>query len=139
MPDDKITLARAEVLAANAAFYAAFAHRDATAMDDLWAREAPVACLHPGWEPLLGRDSVVASWRRILRGGGAPPSIRCEQPQAYLSGEAAWVICAEVVPGGVLAATNVFVHERGKWRMAHHHSSPLPQRERAPESGGLPN
>lgn len=134
MPDDT-----SEVLAANAAFYAAFAHRDLTAMDELWAREARVACLHPGWEPLLGRNAVLTSWRRILLGGGAPPSIRCELPQACLAGEAAWVICAEVVPGGVLAATNVFVRERGHWRLVHHHSSPLPPRERVPESGGLPN
>lgn len=136
MPDDS-----SEVLAANAAFYAAFARRDAAAMDDLWARETKVACLHPGWEPLLGRDAVLTSWRRILLSGGAPPSIRCEQPQAYLAGEAAWVICAEVVPGGSLAATNVFVRERGKWRLVHHHSSPLPSRERGLEDrgGGLPN
>ena len=134
MPDDT-----SEVLAANAAFYDAFAQRDAAAMEDLWARESKVACLHPGWEPLLGREAVLLSWRRILLAGGAPPSIRCERQQAYRAGEAAWVICAEVVPGGVLAATNVFVRERGKWRMAHHHSSPLPAHESAPESGGLPN
>lgn len=134
MPDDT-----SEVLAANAAFYAAFARRDAAAMDDLWAREAKVACLHPGWEPLLGRDAVVGSWRRILLGGGAPPSIRCEGAQAVVAGDAAWVICAEVVPGGALAATNVFVRERGRWRLAHHHSSPLPAREREPVPTGLPN
>jgi len=61
-----MTAAEREVLEANAAFYAAFEQRDPEAMDALWAREAPVACLHPGWEPLFGREAVVGSWRRIL-------------------------------------------------------------------------
>jgi ketosteroid isomerase-like protein len=127
-----------DVLAANAAFYAAFARRDAAAMDELWAREAPVACLHPGWEPLLGREVVVQSWRRILLGGGAPEGLRCERPHAHVAGDAAWVICLEVVPGGALVATNLFVRESGRWRIAHHHASPLPSRGPMPDTG-LPN
>jgi ketosteroid isomerase-like protein len=127
-----MTATEREVLDANAAFYAAFDRRDAEAMDALWAREAPVACLHPGWEPLLGREAVVASWRRILLGGGAPPEIRCEHPLAHVAGDSAWVLCAEIVPGGELAATNLFVRERGAWRMVHHHASPLPPPARRP-------
>ena len=113
------------MLEANDAFYAAFAHRDAEAMDALWAREAEVACLHPGWELLVGREAVVTSWRRIILGGGAPPGIRCERASAHVVGDTAWVVCAEIVPGGALAATNVFVREDGAWRLAHHHSSPV--------------
>ena len=45
----------------------------------------------------------------------------------HVAGEAAWVICTEIVPGGSLAATNVFVRERGGWHMVHHHASPLPR------------
>ncbi len=127
-----------EVLAANAAFYAAFAHRDAAAMEDLWAREARVACLHPGWTPLVGREAVLQSWRGILLGGGAPASIRCEGAEAHVTGDAAWVICFEVIPGAALVATNVFVRESGRWRLVHHHSSPLPPRESGMD-GGLPN
>lgn len=127
-----------DVLAANAAFYSAFARLDAAAMDQLWARDAPVACLHPGWNPLVGREAVMQSWRGILLGGGAPASIRCEQPVAHVKGDAAWVICFEVIPGGALVATNFFVREAGRWRMAHHHSSPLPQRAPSPERG-MPN
>src|SRR2546428_7232280 len=87
-----MTAAEREVLEANAAFYAAFEQRDPEAMDALWAREAPVACLHPGWEPLFGREAVVGSWRRILLEGGAPPEIRCERPSAHVAGGAAWVV-----------------------------------------------
>lgn len=126
-----------DVLAANEAFYAAFARRDAAAMDSLWARETEVACLHPGWEALVGREPVVESWRRILLGGGAPQSVRCRRPVARIVADVGWVICKEVLPGGTLAATNLFVRERGAWRMVHHHASPIPSAE--PEPEGLPN
>jgi hypothetical protein len=54
------------VLFANEAFYAAFAARDIEAMDELWSRRPNVTCIHPGWSPLIGRDSVMQSWRAIL-------------------------------------------------------------------------
>jgi len=46
-------------LAANLEFYRAFATRDVAAMDALWARRAPVACLHPGWAALKDRDDMI--------------------------------------------------------------------------------
>jgi hypothetical protein len=126
-----------EVLAANEAFYAAFADNDAGAMDSLWSRETPVACLHPGWDALVGREPVIESWRRILLGGGAPAGVRCRRPVAHVVGAVAWVICEEVLPGGRLAATNVFVRERAGWRMVHHHASAMPPAE--PDSEDFPN
>ena len=120
-----------DVLAANAAFYAAFSRRDPSLMEEVWAKEAPVACLHPGWEPLVGRDAVLQSWRGILLGGGAP-AIRCERASAHLLGDVAYVLCIEQVPAGQLIATNVFVLEQGRWRMVHHHSSPIARRPAPP-------
>ena len=35
----------------------------------------------------------------------------------------AYVVCYEDVEGAFLIATNVFVHEDGTWRMAHHHAA----------------
>lgn len=125
-----------EVLLANEAFYEAFETGDADAMDAVWAREAPVACLHPGWELLVGRDAVMQSWRGILLGGGAPGAIRCERPLARVAGDCAWVVCREVLSGGSLAATNLFQRESGAWRMVHHHASPLPPAEPGPR---MPN
>ena len=113
-----------EALAANAAFYAAFAASDAERMDAVWARRAPVACVHPGWEVLVGRDPVMESWRRMFETGGAPP-ILCEKAVAHLLGPAAFVTCFERVPGAVLVATNLFVREEGKFRMVHHQAGPL--------------
>ncbi len=113
-----------DILAANQAFYAAFNARDADAMDDLWARRAAVACVHPGWNVLSGRDAVVESWRAILANPGQP-RIQSGGERVYLLGDVAYVICRELVSGAPLAATNVFVREDGGWRIAHHHSSPV--------------
>ena len=112
------------VLAANAAFYSAFATRDADAMDAVWAAREPVACIHPGWRALRGRDAVLASWRNILGGPGAPP-ITCAAAAAHVFGDAAFVICIERIPAVELIATNVFVREDGEWKMVHHHASAM--------------
>ena len=104
------------VLAANEEFYRAFAARDLAAMDALWAEETPVACIHPGWDPLVGRDMVIESWAAILGGPGAP-QIRCEAPRAFVLGPSAFVICREVLEQGRLIATNVFAREEAGWRM----------------------
>jgi ketosteroid isomerase-like protein len=113
-----------EVLAANAAFYEAFAERDMEAMDALWSQRSDVACIHPGWEGISGRIAVMASWRSILEGPGAP-SIACAQERAHVLGDVAFVVCVETIPNGELMATNVFVREAGRWRMVHHHAGPI--------------
>lgn len=113
----------AAVLAANEAFYRAFAARDLAAMDRVWAREAAVACVHPGWAPLFGRDAVMESWAGIL-GNPSSPNIRCLQAQASVYGEIAMVLCYEVVERGYLVATNLFVHEGGVWKLFHHQAGP---------------
>ena len=50
-----------DVLAANEAFYDAFAAGDMEAMSAIWAKEADVTCLHPGWNPIFGRQEVLDS------------------------------------------------------------------------------
>ncbi len=115
------------VLFANEAFYRAFADRDVEAMDEIWARDVPVACLHPGWPPLDGRDQVMQSWLSILANPDAPP-IRCHDAGAHLYGDCAYVICYEEIEGQFLIATNTFVRQsigRGHvWRLVHHQSGP---------------
>jgi len=120
------------VLAANAAFYRAFATRDVGAMDAVWATHAPVACIHPGWRALRGRDAVLASWRDILSGPGAPP-ISCAAAAAHVLGDAAFVVCIEHIPTVELIATNVFVREAGEWKMVHHHASSIARAGAEPE------
>jgi ketosteroid isomerase-like protein len=120
------------VLDANSAFYRAFARRDLAGMESLWATAEPVACVHPGWDPLRGREAVMASWRALLAGDA--PAISCAAASAHVAGDVAWVLCRERIPGAPpVAATNVFVRERGTWRICHHHAGLVAQeRDEAP-------
>jgi ketosteroid isomerase-like protein len=129
-----------EVLEANAAFYRAFSARDAQAMEALWAERQPVACAHPGWDVLTGRDEVLDSWRRLFASGGTPARMSCSRAEAHVLGDVAFVTCHEVIPGGRLLATNVFAREGGAWRMVHHQASPIaPGQERPPPPAGPAN
>src|SRR3546814_9062194 len=56
----------ADILFANEAFYLAFQTKDVRAMEALWAHRQPVACTHPGWPSLSGREQVMQSWAAIL-------------------------------------------------------------------------
>ena len=105
------------VLATNETFYRAFAKGDGKAMEMIWAEKHPVVCIHPGWDALTDRLSVMESWHGILQ--SAPP-VRCRGAQAFLYGETALVICEEHIHGGLLVATNLFVREDGIWKIAHH-------------------
>lgn len=109
------------VLAANEAFYEAFARRDLPALDRLWARRAAVVCIHPGWQPLHGRDAVMSSWKDIIGNPGAP-TIACVRPSVHVLGDAAFVVCNERIPGAELVATNIFAREDGQWCLVQHHA-----------------
>jgi ketosteroid isomerase-like protein len=117
------------VLTANDAFYAAFRAQDLVAMDILWSRDARVLCVHPGWEPLEGRELVMRSWRAIFENG--VPEVRLSDVRVSVFGAVACVVCLEVISEsesaheGAMAATNVFVREDGGWRMVHHHAGPV--------------
>jgi len=116
------------VLAANLEFYRAFTAKDLAAMDALWARRAPVACLHPGWAALKDRDAIIESWSGILSNPGAP-RIACYDEEVFLYGDVALVLCEEELDGGTLAASNLFVREDNQWRLAHHHAGQIVRRQ----------
>jgi len=126
-----------EVLEANEAFYRAFNGRDTEAMERLWAVRHPVACIHPGWDILDGRDEVLRSWRGVLASGGAP-IVACTRAEARVLGEVAYVTCHEVLGRARLACTNLFVREDGAWRMVHHQSTPIAPGEARPEPSAGP-
>ncbi len=123
------------LLFANEAFYRAFADRDIQAMADIWSREKPVSCLHPGWGPLFARSEVISSWAAILSSPDAP-KIRCFNPQAQIYGDVGTVICFEKLRDGVLVATNVFVREGSLWKMVHHQGGPTSTPAPAEEAPG---
>jgi len=93
----------ASVLFVNEAFYDAFRARDISTMDAIWSRRQEVACIHPGWPPLAGRDEVLRSWQGIL-GGSASPEILCREPKAFVSGDMAFVICYEQIGCNAVSA-----------------------------------
>jgi ketosteroid isomerase-like protein len=123
---------RAQVLAANRAFYDAFEALDIEAMEALWDAGDEAACVHPGAPWVRGWDEVRSSWEAIL---GATGYIELEvvDPLVEVRDPVAWVTCVERIssagPGGRgtadVAATNVFVLGAEGWRMVLHHASPL--------------
>lgn len=110
---------------ANEAFYAAFRDGDMSAMEQLWATDTPVFCIHPGWNPLFGRDQVLHSWRRIMR-GGSRPNVICHDPKPHIMENVGTVICFEQIGADFLVATNMFVRQSKSniWRLFHHHAGP---------------
>ena len=122
------------MLAANAAFYAAFESLSIEDMDAVWAYEEPVLCVHPGWPLLSTREQVIESWRRIFEKRVAD-AVRHHGAQVVVEGDAAWVSCTEnltqVLDGRVveakIQATNLFRRRLGEWRVAHHHGSAVGQ------------
>ncbi|MEK9726186.1 MAG: nuclear transport factor 2 family protein [Rhodospirillaceae bacterium] len=122
------------VLFANEVFYRAFADRDEAAMEDLWSHVAPVACLHPGWGPLFGRDEVIQSWLAIIRNPDSP-AILCHDAHALVYGETASVVCFEEIGGNFLVATNTFVREGRVWKMVNHQAGPTSVRPEIESDG----
>jgi ketosteroid isomerase-like protein len=115
-----------EVLVANEAFYQAFRDRSIVAMAAVWAKLAPVACMHPGMNVIVGREPVLRSFRGIM-GHPEAPVIHCTGARAHVLGTSAYVTCLEGSAGQEprLVATNVFTLEDGRWRIVHHQGAPL--------------
>lgn len=117
-------LHRDAVLFTNEAFYRAFAGRDSALMEHLWAREAPVTCIHPGWHPLTSREDVMDTWKSILS-NPETPDVVCLNVDVHMHDAMAIVTCHQNVDGQYLSATNVMVLERGRWLMVHHQAGPV--------------
>lgn len=112
-----------DLLAANAAFYAAFEACDLDAMSELWLHEDHVVCTHPGWPALRGWAAVGASWFALFQGAAAPQFILTEA-SATVRGEVGWVTVDENLFDGAqaqtVAAINLFERIEGRWRMVAH-------------------
>ena len=122
---------RAEVEAANRAFYDAHEERDLEAMRHLWAHGDDTVCVHPGWPILRGWEQIEESWRRIFDGPGRNQFILTNE-SIEVHGAAAWVTVEEnLVDRGdtqAIAATNVFIRGADGWKLVAHHCSPVMMR-----------
>jgi ketosteroid isomerase-like protein len=112
-----------DILAANAAYYRAFASGDFPAMTRIWAEDG-VSCVHPGWPALVGRVAILESYRGILSGMDRV-RVAHRDDTAIVMGDDARVMCVEIVEGAALAATNCYRRVDGAWRMVHHQASPI--------------
>ncbi|MEM6734246.1 MAG: nuclear transport factor 2 family protein [Myxococcota bacterium] len=114
------------ILACNERFYRAFREADIETMMRLWSSSDDVACIHPGWPALRGRERVIASWRAIML-DHRPPQVECARVEVFRFGPLAFITCVERIPevDTELAATNVFRLEDGEWQILHHHSGPV--------------
>lgn len=112
-------LTRETVLFANERFYVAFVNHDYDAMAALWARTAPVICIHPGWQALTGRQAVLESWEQILSNPQAPNIIQ-HHAEVFIYRDLASVVCYEQADDNQLVAINAFIEEDGDIRMVQH-------------------
>jgi ketosteroid isomerase-like protein len=126
-------MADAALLEANRAFYAALESRDPSEMEAQWSHGDDVTCTHPGWHRLDGWEDVSRSWEAIFANSRAW-KVHAEEEHEFLSGELGVVLCIEILQpvGGHgdparMQATNVFRREEGRWRIVHHHASPIPE------------
>ena len=136
MAAEEVSVEVAELLEANAAFYAAFEQADFDAMDELWADDDGVVCVHPAATPIRGRDDVMKAWIALMAGA---PYIQffLTDVDASVTDDLGIVTCAENVlsagadtplgsfAGGSAVATNVFRRSDGDWRLWVHHASPV--------------
>jgi len=111
------------ILFANEAFYAAFASGNMEAMNDIWADNAPLVCLHPGATPIFDRAEIMRSWEHILADAGVS-DMKMRAPRVLAYDGFALVTCYETMGGGALIATNAFIREDGNWRMISHQAGP---------------
>jgi ketosteroid isomerase-like protein len=135
---------REAVLAANAMFYRSFEVGDLELMGQLWANTPYVRCIHPGREPLYGWEEVVGSWGQIFA-GMETLRFTLGDVSVRVGGDLAWVELSELLEAlhegkpahSQVLATNLF--ERGadgRWRLIHHHASPILARQPASRRGG---
>jgi ketosteroid isomerase-like protein len=119
-----------EVTEANRRFYAAFESLDIARMDEVWAQQDHVTCIHPGWTIRSGWPAVRDSWVLIFNNTF---SMRFEltDVMVQVAGDIAWVICVENLTTqqsdepqqAKVLATNLYERLGNEWLMIHHHGS----------------
>ncbi len=121
-----------EVTRANHSFYEAFESLDIGRMDQVWAHQEYVTCIHPGWTLRDGWPAVRDSWVLIFNHTFSM-KFELSDVQVQVAGDIGWVICVEnlttqqdgtTVQSRVLA-TNLFERVGEEWKLIHHHGSPV--------------
>lgn len=113
---------RRGLLAANRRFYKAFVDRDFSAMEEIWSQDHEVACIHPGWPALTGRERVMRSWQELMMSARIP-AVRFGAERATVMGDVGLVVCEEYVDTTTVAVTNLFARTTAGWTLIHHQAS----------------
>jgi ketosteroid isomerase-like protein len=121
-----------EVAKANEGFYEAFESLDIKKMDEVWAKEDYVTCIHPGWNLRSGWPAVRDSWVMIFN-NTFTMQFRLTDVMIQVAGDVAWVLCMENITSSTdgegqesrVLATNLYERQQGRWLMIHHHGSPV--------------
>ena len=120
-----------EIRAANQRFYDAFNTLDIERMADVWETSDRALCVHPGWTPIVGWQTIRESWERIFDNANLMQfSVR--YLNVVVQGDFGCVTCVEGVTSVVQGraanfstfATNIFARHAGGWKMIAHHASP---------------
>jgi uncharacterized protein (TIGR02246 family) len=116
-------------LEAEAAFYAAFSHRDLDAMMDVWDDAPDVVCVHPMGTMLVGREAIREAWQAIFRNGPALTFLIEERVRRHEHDLAIHIVHEHVrVPSETMrppmSTTNAYRLTADGWRMILHHASP---------------
>lgn len=121
-----------EVTRVNQAFYEAFEQLDIARMDQIWAKQDHVTCIHPGWTQRVGWPAVRDSWVLIFNNTF---SMKFELADilVQVAGDIAWVICVENIISqqgettqeSQILATNLYERMDDRWYLIHHHGSPV--------------
>ncbi|MEU5973173.1 nuclear transport factor 2 family protein [Streptomyces sp. NPDC047315] len=141
--------ARAEVEAANTAYYEAMERGDTVAMAELWLPADDVSCVHPGWPVLQSRGEVLRSYAVIMEHTEYIQFFLTDV-RASVAADTAVVTCTEnILSGGPaeeagelgplvgqhVVATNVFRRTAAGWQLWSHHGSPVLAEGYAEEDG----
>jgi ketosteroid isomerase-like protein len=126
----------------NARFYRALEALDLDAMDELWLHEPWVRCVHPGWDVLVGWESVRQSFQQIFA-STRWMRVTATGVEVLAFGGVGIVSCSENITAkneddvglAVAHATNIYLFSGDSWRLFHHHASPAPVQVTQPFSG----
>lgn len=125
-----------DVVAANAAFYAAVESGDVARIEASWDDADDITCIHPGWPLVSGRSRVARSWA-VIMANTAYLQFFPTEVNVTVAGDVAIVGCEHSVlaritdsEGGLgetarVVATNVFRRRDDGWRLWAHHASPV--------------
>src|SRR5207245_1300381 len=98
----------------------------------IWAEHDAVSCVHPGWQPMSGREEVLASYETIFR-NTERIHFEITDVRVHVGAELAVVTLVENIESVSedksykvsLPGTNVFQRNGAEWRIVHHHASPV--------------